>query len=128
MGSIPGSGRSPSRGHGSPLQNSCLENLMDRGAWWAVVHRVSKSWTQLQQPSMHTCILSCFFIHQMYSEHLLYAQPLYFLYLFSFKNKKSFLSCFLSSFPYFVFLFNPKCHYDVGSVLSAEFSSFRKAK
>ena len=38
--SIPGSGRSPGGGHGSPLQYSCLENLMDRGAWWATVHGV----------------------------------------------------------------------------------------
>ena len=38
--SIPGSGRSPGGGHGNPLQDSCLENLMDRGAWWAAVHMV----------------------------------------------------------------------------------------
>ena len=37
---IPGSGRSPGGGHGNPLQYSCLENTMDRGAWWATVHRV----------------------------------------------------------------------------------------
>ena len=42
-GSIPGSGRSPGGGHGNPLQYSCLENLMDRGAWWVAVHRVAKS-------------------------------------------------------------------------------------
>ena len=45
MGSISGSGRSPSGGHGNPLQYSSLENPMDRGAWWATVHRVTKSWT-----------------------------------------------------------------------------------
>ena len=45
IGSIPGSGRSPRGGHGNPLQYSCLENSMDRGAWWATVHRVTKSWT-----------------------------------------------------------------------------------
>ena len=45
MGSIPGSGRSPGGGHGNPLQYSCLENPMDRGPWWATVHRVSKSRT-----------------------------------------------------------------------------------
>ena len=38
MGSIHGSGRSPGEGHGNPLQYSCLENPMDRGAWWATVH------------------------------------------------------------------------------------------
>ena len=42
-GSIPGSGRSPGEGHGNPLQYSCLENPMDRGAWWATVHGVAKS-------------------------------------------------------------------------------------
>ena len=45
MGSIPGLGRCPGGGHGNPLQYSCLENPIDRGAWWAIVHRVTKSWT-----------------------------------------------------------------------------------
>jgi len=45
-GSIPGSGRSPGGGHGNPFQYSSLENAMDRGAWWATVHRVTKSRTQ----------------------------------------------------------------------------------
>ena len=44
-GSIPGSGRSPGGGHGHPLQHSCLENPMNRGAWGATVHRVAKSQT-----------------------------------------------------------------------------------
>ena len=44
-GSIPGLGRSPGGGHGNPLQYSCLENPMDRGAWQALVHRVAKSQT-----------------------------------------------------------------------------------
>ena len=43
VGLIPGSGRSPGEGHGKPLQYSCLENPMDRGAWWTTVHRVAKS-------------------------------------------------------------------------------------
>ena len=47
LGSIPGSGRSPGEGNGKPLQYSCLENPMDRGAWWATVHGVAKSWTRL---------------------------------------------------------------------------------
>ena len=46
-GSIPGSGRSPREGNGNPLQHSCLENSMDRGAWWATAHGIPKSWTQL---------------------------------------------------------------------------------
>ena len=48
MGLIPGLGRSPGGGHGSPLQYSCLENPMDRGAWWATGHGVAKSQTQLK--------------------------------------------------------------------------------
>ena len=42
--SIAGSGRSPEDGNGNPLQYSCLDNFMDRGAWWAIVHGVEKSW------------------------------------------------------------------------------------
>ena len=45
VGSIPGSGRSPGERNGNPLQNSCLENPMDRGGWWATVHGVAKSQT-----------------------------------------------------------------------------------
>ena len=44
-GLIPGLGRSPGGEHGNPLQYSCLENPIDRGAWWAIVHRVAKSQT-----------------------------------------------------------------------------------
>ena len=51
MGLIPGMGRSPGGGHGNPLVYFCLENLMDRGAWWATVHGVTKSQTCL---SIHT--------------------------------------------------------------------------
>ena len=64
MGSIPGSGRSPGGGNGNPLQYSCLENPMDRGAWRATVHEVAKSQTKLKQLSTHArmhakSILSC---------------------------------------------------------------------
>ena len=45
MGLIPGLGRSPGGGHGNPFQYACPENPMDRGAWWATVHGVAKSWT-----------------------------------------------------------------------------------
>ena len=48
MGVIPGSGRSPGGGHGNPLQYSCLENPMDRGAWCVIVHRVANSWRRLK--------------------------------------------------------------------------------
>ena len=47
LGLIPGSGRSPGEGNGNPLQYSCLENPMDRRAWWATVHGVVKSQTRL---------------------------------------------------------------------------------
>ena len=48
VGSIPGLGRSLGGGQGIPLQYSCLENPMDRGAWWATLHGVTKSWTRLK--------------------------------------------------------------------------------
>ena len=48
MGFIPGLGRSPAEGNGSPLQYSCLENPMDSGAWQATDHRVTKSRTRLK--------------------------------------------------------------------------------
>ena len=44
-GSIPGTGRSPGEGHGNPLQYSCVENSMNRGAWQALIHGVTKSQT-----------------------------------------------------------------------------------
>ena len=54
MGSIPGLGRYPGGGQGNPLQYSCLENLMDRGAWQTKVHRISKSQTWLKRLGTHT--------------------------------------------------------------------------
>ena len=53
-GSIPGSGRSVG-GYGNALQYSCLEKPMDRGAWWATVHRIAESQTRLKWLSTHTC-------------------------------------------------------------------------
>ena len=47
VGLVPGLERSPGEGNGNTLQYSCLGNPMDRGAWWATVHRVTKSQTQL---------------------------------------------------------------------------------
>ena len=55
-GLIPGWEQSPGEGNGNPLWHSCLENSMDRRAWWAAVRGVTKSETQLKQLSMHTCI------------------------------------------------------------------------
>ena len=57
-GLISGSGRSPGGGHGSPLQYSCLDSPMDRGAWWATVHSVAKSQTRLKQLSTHARTLT----------------------------------------------------------------------
>ena len=60
LGSIPGSGRSPGEGNGSPLQYSCLENSMDGGAWWATVHDATESdMTEQPQSSLdiHVAII-----------------------------------------------------------------------
>ena len=56
VSSIPDLGRSPGGGHVNPLQYSCLENPMDRGAWQVTVHRVPKSWTRLKRLSIHACM------------------------------------------------------------------------
>ena len=56
-GLIPGSGRSHGGGHVNPLQYTCLENPMDRGAWWATVHGFAQNLTQLKLLSMHTHFL-----------------------------------------------------------------------
>ena len=88
-GSIPRLGRSPGGGHGNPLQYSCLENPMDRGAWWAMVHGVTNSWTRLSNwtevqicpfgPHWHQCLLSfaepsssipCIFLCERLSIHI----------------------------------------------------------
>ena len=66
LGSIPGSGRSPGEGNGNPLQYSCLENPMDRGAWKAMVHRVTKVG--------HDLVLS-FFLSTPNDPHLLVLVP-----------------------------------------------------
>ena len=56
-----GSGRFPGGRHGNSFQQSCLENPMDGGAWWATVHRVTKSQTLLKRLSMHAHI--CLFMN-----------------------------------------------------------------
>ena len=61
-GSGPGLGRSPGGGHSNPLQYSRLQNPVDRGAWWAMVHRVAKSWTGLKRLSTHS------HMHQIHCE------------------------------------------------------------
>ena len=59
-GSVPESGRSPGGGHGNPLQYSCLDNHMDRGAWWDTVHRVTKSQIRLKWLSTSTNPTYCY--------------------------------------------------------------------
>ena len=55
LGLIPGSGRSPGEGNVNPLQYSCLENPMDRGAWWATIHGVAKSRARLSDFCVCVC-------------------------------------------------------------------------
>ena len=88
LGSNPGLGRSPGEGHDNPHQYSCLENLMDRGAWQATVHRVIESWTQLSDFYTHTCthmrgVDSAFLYHHLLSFH---SSPQFYLII---KNIKS---------------------------------------
>ena len=59
-GSIPGSGRSPEEEYGNPLEYSCLENPNDRGSWWAIVHGVTKSQTQLTTKQQQQLIVEYF--------------------------------------------------------------------
>ena len=59
LGSIPGLGRSPGEGNGNPLQYSCLENPMDGGAWWAIVHGVAKSRTRLSDFTFTFTMCGC---------------------------------------------------------------------
>ena len=67
-GLTPGSRRFPGGGDGNPFQHSCLEIPMDRGAWWATIHRFfTQSWTQLKRLSMHTYIYVCMlYLYIMY--------------------------------------------------------------
>ena len=63
-GLIPGSGSTPGGRHGNPFQYSCLENPMDRGAWWATVHGVTKSQTRLKQLSTHAHTTESLYIYK----------------------------------------------------------------
>ena len=74
LSSIRVSGRSPGEWIGKPLQYSCLENPIDREAWWAIFHRVARSWTRLKQFSMHKLALETMFLFitlycQLHSNH-----------------------------------------------------------
>ena len=66
-GLIPGSGRPPRGGHSNPLQRSCLENPVDRGAWRATVHRVAKSWTRLKWLSRYVHVyFNIYFLYNFF--------------------------------------------------------------
>ena len=71
-GSIPGLGRSPGEGNGNPLQYSCLKSPVDRGAWWATVRGITKSWTRLKRLGMHVCVCRLFAIAHQWTLGLFY--------------------------------------------------------
>ena len=75
--SIPGSGRSPGEGNGNPLQYSCLENPMDKGAWWATVPGVAKSRTGLSDFTSLLCVSSCTTSRGKAINHLHFHMKLY---------------------------------------------------
>ena len=61
LGSIPGLERSPGEGNGNPVQYSCLENPMDRGAWWAILHGVAENQTRLSDCTVYFYVYSMYF-------------------------------------------------------------------
>ena len=76
LGSIPESGRSPGEGNGNPLQYSCLENPMDRGAWQATVHRVANSQTRLSNFTFLFLSCSLFLFSDQVVSHSLWLHGL----------------------------------------------------
>ena len=75
LGLIPGSGRSPGEGNGTPLQYSCLENPMDEGDWQATVHGVAKSRTQLSYFTFFLSFFLSFFLFSKDGEEVQAAVP-----------------------------------------------------
>ena len=101
LGLIPGLGRSPGEGNGHLLQYSCLENSMDRGAWWAIVHGVTKSGTRLTTSPLTfrfvslcpSALLQVASLHSLYDRVAFYeVQVPHLLYLFICDG---YLGCFL---------------------------------
>ena len=74
VGLILGWGTSPGVGNGTPLHYSCLESPMDRGAWWAALHGITKSWSQL---SMHTHTPALHLISSSYLSLAVFSPPYY---------------------------------------------------
>ena len=95
LGSIPGSWRSLGEGTGNPLQYSCLKNSMARGAWWATVHGVAKSWTG---PNDWTHTHTHTHTHRRNINYYSFTTPIH--KLFSPPHPKQF-SCFRSPFLFF---------------------------
>ena len=92
-GLIPALRRSPGEGHGNPLQYSSLENPMDKGAWWATVHKVAKSWTWLKQLSMHAQVIyslkfSCYGIWTLQGTTIIHKYILFKIYVWKARGKK----------------------------------------
>ena len=98
-GLIPGLGRFPGEGYGNPAQYSCLENPVDRGARWATVHGVTKSWTRLSDLAhMHAPLPTDTHTHQVlpfdfqkitfkiYFKDILHTKDRNYLYIFLFKS------------------------------------------
>ena len=101
VGSIPGLGRSPGGEPSNPLQYSCLENPMDRGAWWAIVHRVTNSQMRLKLPSMRISFLDLGNIDAIYFILTYFVSSITHLHYCCYKQLLSlYLSIFLH-FPFF---------------------------
>ena len=103
-GLIPGLGRYPGEGNGNLLQYSCLENPVDRRAWWATVHGVVKSWTQLSKAPAY--------IKQRANKDLLYTTGRYTQYfIVAYKGKESEKACFMYIYTYtYIYIHLNHCH------------------
>ena len=99
VGSIPGLGRPPGEGNGNPLQYSCLENPLDRGAWWATVHgvaRVGYDWATDTQRLTHRLLQCRCLAKSWWTEMLICFRLLGRPYLFSRRNWNKARLCFFS--------------------------------
>ena len=118
LGLIPGLGRSPEGGHGNPLQYSCLENPMDRGACWCIVHGIKKSWTGLKQLSTHAVIVYTCQSPSPNSSHPLFptwhpfASSLCLCLCFHFRAKRFFFF-WGGRFPLYLFIFLEANYYTI---------------
>ena len=107
VGSIPGLGRSPGGEPSNPLQHSCLENPTDRGAWRAIVHRVTKSQMRLKLLSMHISLLDLCNIDAIYFTLTYFVSSITHLHYCCYKQL---LSLYLSIFLHFPFFSSVPCN------------------